>query len=163
MPYPQPFHYQIDSRFPLLVVSCSSVKRDDTGDDLVRFIDLYDGPFWRQIKASDFPRSNVAAISGLYGFLEPGMAIRTYDRMLSADSCRRLCRQGNNISVFTKTVRKAKGCFVVGGELYRQLPLVATYAFPDIAPLVSFAEGTFLQQLKQLRLWLEANGMGALV
>ena len=45
-------------------------------------------PCGGEIRASEFPRENVAAISALYGFLEPGMAINTYDRVMDEDRAR---------------------------------------------------------------------------
>ena len=161
MPYPHPFLYQIKRDTPLLVVSCSQTKRD-IGDDLARFIELYDGPMWRQIKASSFPRSNVAAISALHGFMEPGYAIRTYDLHMDEDRSRSLCHRGNHVALFAQSVREAGSAFVVGGELYRELALTALRVYPDLNGLISFATGSYLAMRKQLGQWLRDQDYGRL-
>lgn len=152
--YPTPFVFSIEPGRPLLVMSCSATKRPTAAGELVRFADLYDGPTWRQVKASQFPRSNVAAISALYGFLEPGMAIETYDRKMDDKAMHRICYTSDHAWRLEQAIRQAGSAFIVGGALYRQLGRTVVQSWPDLADRVTFASGSFLAQRKQLGAWL---------
>jgi hypothetical protein len=157
MTYPVPFTFQIEQGRPLLVMSCSSTKREVVAGDLVRFAYLYDGPTWRQVRASGFPLTNVAAISALYGFLEPGMAIETYDRKMDDKAAARICTTSNHAWRLEQAVRQAGSAFIVGGELYRQLGETMLRHAPDLADRVTFATGSYLAQRKQLGTWLRSQ------
>lgn len=153
MTYAKPFVFDIDPDLPLLIMACSATKRDVAGD--VRFIELYDGPMWRQIRASGFPASNVAAISALYGFLEPGYQIETYDIQMDEKRSARICGLGNHVWRLIQAVRAARGAMVFGGQLYRNVASTAQRVEPELN--LSQASGTFLEQRKQLGAWLRAN------
>lgn len=157
MTYPHPFVFSIEAGRPLLVMSCSSTKRQVAAGELVRFAELYDGPTWRQVRASRFPLSNVAAISALYGFLEPGMAIETYDRKMDDKAAARICTTSNHAWRLEQAIRQAGAAFIVGGALYRQLGETVLRLAPDLAPVVTFASGSYLQQRAQLGTWLRAQ------
>ncbi len=159
MPYPHPFTFTIAPGLPLLVMSCSAVKRPIAAGELARFADLYDGPTWRQVRASGFPLSNVAAISALYGFLEPGIAIETYDRMMDEKASARICGTSNHATLLEAAIRQAGSAFVVGGALYRELPQSVLRMAPDLAGVVSFATGSYLAQRKQLGGWLRLHAL----
>lgn len=153
MGYAKPFVFEIVPDLPLLIMACSATKRDAGGN--VRFIDLYDGPMWRQIRASGFPASNVAAISAAYGFLEPGFQIETYDMQMDEKSSALICGQGNHVWRLIKAVRVARGGIVFGGRLYRNVGSTAKRVDPELD--LTQASGSFLEQRKQLGAWLRAN------
>lgn len=155
MSYPTPFVFDIRPGLPLLVMSCSDVKRPVPAGELVRFADLYDGPMWKQVKASGFPLCNVAAVSALYGFLEPGMAVETYDRQMDDETSRRICGTSDHVYRLAQAIRTAGSAMVFGGRLYRAVAETAGRVYPDLA--MTFATGSYLEQRKQLRLWLEAQ------
>jgi hypothetical protein len=153
--YPKPITFEIRSGLPLLIMSCSEIKRPVEANALVRFADLYDGPTWRQVRASGFPLCNVAAISALYGFLEPGFPVETYDRKLDEEISRRICSTGDHVARLAAAVEAAGSAFVVGGQLYRAVAETALRAFPDrLAGRLAFAAGSYLQQRKQLGAFL---------
>ena len=153
MAYPTPFLFTIEPGRPLLIMSCSDVKRPTKPYELVRFADLYAGPMWLQVKASGFPLTNVAAVSALYGFLEPGMAIETYDRMMDEKTSERFCSTSDHVYRMAEAIKAAGSAFFVGGKLYRELVYRTIQVYRD-TPSVTFAEGTYLQQRKQLGAWL---------
>src|SRR5262245_60058852 len=93
----EPMTFQIRRGVPLRILSCSETKRPLGKFEFMRFIDLYDGPLWRHVRASGFPPANVAAISALYGFLEPGWPIRTYQRAMDEKKAHRICHTGNDV------------------------------------------------------------------
>ena len=154
MVYPTPFVFDIVKGYPLLILACSSVKRPTVAGSLVRFSDLYDGPMWRQVKSSGYPLSNVAAISALHGFLEPGMAIETYDIEMDEDRCKRICSESCHIHRLSKAVHAAGSAFIVGGALYREVGHAAIRRDPDLEGIISFSSGSYLKQRKQLGEWL---------
>ena len=154
--YAQPFMFDIASGTPLLVMSCSQEKAQ-VGDALTRIADLYCGPTWQQVRKAGYPLTNVAAISALHGFCEPGYQIRTYDRKMDEDISARMCRESNHVWRLAQAIRAAGSAFVVGGRLYRAMVETAIRIEPDLAQLVTFATGTYLQQRKQLGEWLRAN------
>jgi hypothetical protein len=141
---------------PLLVLAFSATKRE-VGDKLVPFAELYDGPMWRQVRASGYPVSNVAAVSALYGFLEPGAQIRTYDTEMDQKRMRRMCGTGNDVWRFEQATERAGGAFVVGGRLYQELARTAIRRRPELTNKIRFASGSYLQQRKQLGAWLRAE------
>jgi hypothetical protein len=147
---PEPFHFTIDRQRPLLILACSQLKRDVRG--MVRFCDLYDGPFWRDLRKSGFPLTNVAAISGLYGYLRPGRPIETYDQLLDDEKVQRTISTGNDLHQLARDVDAAPSAFVVGGRLYREIAAAAARAY-DL-PKISYASGSFLQLRGQLNAWL---------
>lgn len=157
MSYPVPFTFPIEQGRPLLVMSCSSTKRQVAAGEALRFADLYDGPTWRQVKASRFPLTNVAAISALYGFLEPGTPIETYDRKMDDRAAARISSTGNHAWRLEQAVRQAGAAFIVGGELYRQLGETMLRQAPDLVDRVTFATGSYLAQRKQLGAWLRSQ------
>jgi hypothetical protein len=157
MSYPSPFMFTIEQGLPLLVMSCSDVKRPIAPGALVRFCELYDGPSWRQVKASRFALCNVAAVSALYGFLDPGMAIETYDRKMDAEISARICGTSDHVARMARAIRIAGSAFIVGGALYRELAATAIRVYPELAELVTFASGSYLAQRKQLGIFLRAH------
>lgn len=156
MTFPSPVTFPL-SRSPLLVLSCSATKRPAGANEWVRFADLYTGPMWLQVKAAGLPAYRVAAISALYGFLEPGMPINTYDRMMDEKASHRICHQSDHVARFAAAVAFAGSAFMVGGGLYQELGRTAIRWRPELEQMVTFATGSFLQQRKQLGEWLRAN------
>jgi hypothetical protein len=154
MTYPVPFVFPIEQGRALLVMSCSSTKRAIAAGEAARFADLYDGPTWRQVRASRFPLTNVAAISALYGFLEPGAPIETYDRKMDDKTALRISTTGDHVWRLEQATRQAGSAFIVGGELYRQLGEAMLRKAPDLVDRVTFASGSYLAQRKQLGAWL---------
>lgn len=150
MTLPEPFTFEINPRLPLLILSCSATKRDLQG--MVRFADLYDGPLWRDLRRSGFPLSNVAALSGLHGYLAPGRPIETYNCQMTEERARRFICTGADLSRIARDAKAANGVLVVGGELYRLVVAAADRAF-DIRS-VDYAAGSFLQLRKRLNAWL---------
>jgi hypothetical protein len=140
---------------PLLVLGCSQVKAPAEG--FVSFFDLYDGPMWQQVKAAGFPRAQVAAVSALYGFIEPGMRVETYDVAIDEKRADRMCSTGDDVERLAQAIAKAGRTFIVGGELYQRVARAALRRYPLLAELVTFASGSYLQQRKQLGEWLRAN------
>ncbi len=157
MPYATPFQFSIEPGRPLLVLSCSEMKAAVGEEQLVRFGELYTGPLWQQVKAAGYPMTNVAAVSALYGFLEPGFQIRTYDRKMDEKISRRICCEGNAPALFAQAVRTAGSAYVVGGKMYRELAETAMRMWPELVPQVTLAEGSFLQLRAQLGKWLKNN------
>lgn len=153
MPYPTPFIFPIIKGQPLLIMSCSAVKLP-TGDNLVRFANLYNGPMWLQVKASGYPLANVAALSALHGFLEPGMAIRTYDVEMDEEHSHRIYTEGCHVARLAKAVKQAGSAFVVGGKMYQEIARTAVRRDPELEGLIDFATGSYLSQRKQLGEWL---------
>lgn len=154
-----PRRYDIAAGTPLLVLACSATKRS-VGDELIRFHDLYDGPMWRQVRASSFPLSNVAAISALYGFLEPGAPIRTYDMKMDEKRSRCICQTSNHVALFADAVEQAGSAFIVGGVQYRELANTAIRWRASLQSKLTFASGSFLKQRKQLSEFLKSNQHG---
>ena len=154
MPYPVPFLFTIERDLPLLVMSCSQEKAPVHAAELVRFAELYCGPMWQQVKASGFPLTNVAAISALHGFMEPGYAIRTYDLKMDDDISARQSREGNDVERLAAAIREAGSAFIVGGKLYRAMAETAIRRHSELAACVTFASGSYLEQRKQLGAWL---------
>lgn len=152
-----PLHYPIPAGRPLLIMSCSAVKRPVGEREWLPFGELYDGPTWRQVRASGFPMTSVAAISALYGFLEPGHTIRTYDRKIDEDISRRFCTESNDVARIARAIEIAGAAFVVGGQLYQAVARAAVRFRPQLAGDVAFASGSYLRQRKQLGEWLRAN------
>jgi len=158
--YAQPFQFDIEPGTPLLVMSCSQDKAN-VGGTLTRIADLYCGPSWQQVKRSGYPLTNVAAISALHGFCEPGYQVRTYDCVMDEDISARQCREGNDVERLAGAIRKAGSAFIVGGRLYRALVETAIRRHPELIQLVTFATGSYLQQRKQLGTWLRGHQGGA--
>lgn len=157
MTFPTPVTFPIPRGKPLLVLSCSATKKPAGKNDWLRFGDLYTGPMWQQVQAIGFPMDQVAAISALYGFLEPGMPINTYDREMDKKAAHRICHTGDHVARFASAVAVAGSAFVVGGALYQELAHTAIRWRPELAGDVTFASGSFLQQRKQLGQWLRDN------
>lgn len=145
---------------PLLVLSCSEVKRPAPAGAWLRFIELYDGPMWRQVRAAGFPSANVVAISALYGVLDPGMPIQTYDAVMDEKRSARHCSTGCSVARLARHIRAAGAAFVVGGGLYQELARTAVRLDPELAELVRFASGSYLQQRKQLGEFLRGASGG---
>jgi len=149
--------YTIDRARPLLILPCSEVKRPAEPDEWFKFADLYDGPTWRQWRASGFPRSNVAAISALYGYLEPGMAICTYNRRMDGDRLQSFMRVGDHVGRLAADLRRVPSAFCLGSALYCELVRHTEHVYPELRGKVAYASGTYLQQRRQLREWLEGQ------
>jgi len=154
--YAIPFQYPIQAGRPLLIMACSATKRAVTG--LVRFTELYDGPMWQQVRASGYPASNIACVSALYGFMEPGHQITAYDREMDEKISVRICGEGNAVWRLAQAVKAAGSAMVFGGALYRAVAQQAKRIEPDLP--ISEATGSYLQQRKQLGEWLRAQMEG---
>lgn len=160
-----PFHYTPKPELPLLVLSCSAEKRPSGRFEWRRFHELYCGPLWLQVAKAGFPWENVAAISALYGFLEPGSPICTYDRVLDEKRCDAMVNTGNDLYRFGKLVESHGSAYVVGGKLYRRLAEKAEEVsgqpapggpWPNVAGRIIYCEGTYLEQRKRLGEWLRS-------
>lgn len=139
---------------PLLILSCSDVKRPLTGWH--PFADIYDGPMWRQVRASGFPMMDVAAISALHGFMKPGQLIEVYDRVMDKRRSHDMCHTGDDAWRLCCEVKKRpRGAMIFGGELYRELARVAKRVWSDLE--IDEATGSFLEQRKRLGEWLRAQ------
>jgi hypothetical protein len=143
----------IKPRAPLLILSCSETKKAPT-TRRAPFADVYDGPMWRQVKSHGYPLSNVAAISALYGFLDPGDKIELYNVKMDEEHCRRIIGEGDHIHRLAEAIRKAGGAHVFGGELYKEIVRAAIRYRPELGELVTFASGSFLEQRQQLTAFL---------
>lgn len=152
-----PFRFDIEPGLPLLILSCSERKRPTRSHEFVRFIELYDGPTWQQVRASGYPATNVAAISAMGGFLEPGWPIQTYDKKMDEDSAHWFVRFSDHTYRLAKCVEKAGSAFVVGGLLYQSIARAAELQRPSIVPRMSYASGSYLAQRAQLGEWLRKN------
>jgi hypothetical protein len=148
------FHLDVAPGRPLLVLGCSQTKVPTDKFEFVRFLKLYDGPMWKQVKAAGYPIESVSAISALYGYLEPGMKIETYDVKMDEERRDRMCSTSNHVYCFARDVRIAGSAFVVGGGMYQELARTAIRHYPELEPMVTFASGSFLAQRKQLGEWL---------
>lgn len=135
---------------PLLVLSCSEVKRPVDPRAWVPFTELYDGPMWRQVRVAGFPFASVAALSAAYGFLAPGETLQWYDCKMDEKRSARFCSQGNDVARLAQAIRGAGSAFVVGGHLYQAIARRAIAREAELAELVTFAAGSYLQQRKQL-------------
>ncbi len=153
----QPYTYSVKPGIPLLVLSCSEVKAPAAPGALLRFADLYDGPMWRQVKCGGYPLSNVAAISALYGYLAPGHPIETYNIKMDEERSQRMCGTGSHVAELAAAIETAGAAYIVGGSLYQELARTALRYRPRLAPLVSFASGSYLQQRKALGEFLRFN------
>lgn len=140
----------------LIILSCSETKRAPA-TRRAPFFDVYDGPMWRQVKAAGFPRERVAAISALYGFLDPSQwsQIELYNVKMDEERCRRIIGEGGHVHWLAEAIAKAGGAYVFGGSLYQEIVRAAIRYRPELEPLVTFARGTFLEQRKQLGELLE--------
>lgn len=155
MSYAKPIHFDPRPDVPLLILSCSACKFPAEGR--ARMADIYAGPIWGDVRRSGFPMENVAAISALHGFLEPGSQIETYDRKMDEKIAARISGTGDHAFRLARLVRATPQTLVVGGGSYRQLAETAVRVWPDIAPKVAYALGSYLAQRKALNLWLDAN------
>lgn len=131
-----------------LVLSCSATKRPAKKHELVPFAQLYDGPMWRQVRAAMFPHSDLAAVSALYGFLEPHTEIETYDLKMDEKSAREFIK-GSHL------YRLAQFCagervVMFGGQHYRSIGIMAKQRYPAECKGLEFATGSFLEQRKRL-------------
>lgn len=139
----------------LLILSCSDVKLPLAQHAFAPFAEVYNGPMWLQVKASSFPLDQVAAISALYGFLEPGDRIETYDRKMDEKAMQRMCSTSNHVWRLARAAEKAGGAHVFGSQLYQELARTALRIEPGLP--ITFASGSYLQQRKQLGEWLRAQ------
>lgn len=143
----------------LLVLSCSATKKPVGENERVPFALLYDGPMWRQVRAAGFPLDRVAAVSALYGFLEPDHpAIWTYDREMDEKAAARICGTGDHVHRFAVAAELHGGAMVFGGEMYRRVADYARRYRPSLDGRINFATGSFLEQRKQLGEWLRSQG-----
>src|SRR5262249_11649910 len=101
-------------------------------------------------------------ISALYGFLEPGHAIETYDCKMDGDRAQRMCRESNHVARLADMVRQVGAAFLVGGMMYAELGRTAIRREPELGELLTFAHGSYLEQRKQLGEWLRARSPGEL-
>lgn len=135
----------------LLILSCSETKRAlPAGCRRAPFANVYDGPMWRQVKAAGFPLDHVAAISTLYGFLEPGDAIELYNVKMDDEHCRRIIGESCHVHRLAMAIERAGRAYVFGGTMYQDIVRAAIRYRPAIANMVTFARGSFLEQHKQL-------------
>jgi hypothetical protein len=152
--FPKPMLFEIKPGVPLLILSCSDQKKLAEKHEWHRFADLYAGPLWRDVRRSGFPLTNIAAISALYGFLEPGMPISTYNRKMDEKISASICGTSNHVPRLADAVDRAGLAFVVGGILYRAVAETAERYRPALTGRITYASGNYLQQRKQLNEWL---------
>lgn len=134
------------TKAPLFVVSCSATKR--AAAEPVPFIELYDGPMWRQVRASAVSSSSVAALSAEHGYLAPDSSVAFYDRPMTEARLEELTAAAGD--GFADAVAAHDSVLVFGGELYRRLVRAALAHRPGLEGRVKFATGSFLKQRKQL-------------
>jgi hypothetical protein len=156
-----PMTFAIRPGCPLLILACSATKKTALQHEFVRFVDLYDGPVWQQVRAAKFPVSNIAALSALYGYLEPGCPITTYDRQLDEDGARRFIRTSNHLYLLRRDIERAGSAFFVGGVLYRSIVEAAISADAALAARVTYATGSYLKQRGALRRWLKQQSVAS--
>jgi len=142
----------------LLIMSCSEVKLPPK-KDTAPFAEVYNGPMWLQVKASKFPLAQVAAISALHGFMEPGTEIEMYDTLMDAKRSQWFCGKGNHVWRLARAAEAAGGAFMVGGQMYQELGQTALRIEPGLP--ITFASGSYLQQRKQLGEWLRLQASTA--
>lgn len=147
---------QAPRRAPLLLVSCSATKRPTVGP--VPFVELYDGPMWRQVRASSVASSAVAALSAEHGYLAPDSAVVKYDRQITEARVDELAAAGG--AALVDAIEQNDDVRVFGGELYRRLVRTALAGRPDLLDRVTFATGSFLKQRRQLGETLRSVGEG---
>ena len=144
---------------PLLILACSKTKNNfDEAPALSwrRFHELYAGPLWEDVKRSGFPLGNVAALSALHGYLEPGWPIRPYDHEMDIDQSRNFQRTGCHRSRLAKDADAHGRVFVVGGRDYRAIAEAAELLMHP-GTKVEYATGSYLAQRKQLNAWLRSH------
>jgi hypothetical protein len=143
----------------LLILSCSQEKAPVPPGASTHFFDLYDGPMWRQVKGAGFPRAKVAALSALYGFMEPDYpaVLQSYDTKMDEERSARLCNTSCHVARLAQLVRAHGAAFIVGGKLYQEIARTAERITPELAPRLTYAAGSYLEQRKQLGAWLRAQ------
>lgn len=141
----------------LLILSCSATKRP--GFTVGHFSQLYAGPLWQDVRRSGFPWSRVAAISASYGFLEPTFPaiLEPYNVQMDDEASARICGTSDHVARLAACVQAHGSAFVVGGELYRRVARAAERYRPELGGRISYATGTYLEQRKQLGMWLRAQ------
>lgn len=155
--FASPFEFEIAAGTPLVIMACSATKRDVAG--LVRFTDLYDGPLWRQLRCAGYPVTNIAAISALHGFLDPGRQIESYNIEMDEKRSARICSQSDHVARLIRATKIAGRAIVFGGALYRAVATTAQRREPSLD--IAQASGSFLAQRKQLGEFLRATkGVG---
>lgn len=132
-----------------LILSCSQMKMGIDKFEFINFVDLYTGPMWQQVKAAAFPRKDLAAISAMYGFLQPETKIRWYDDKMDEKKCFRLCNTGGDLHWFSSWV-DGEDAVMFGGAIYRQFGEWAKKQYPEKCRNLHFVTGSFLQQRKRL-------------
>lgn len=132
-----------------LILACSATKARAKPHQWIPFMDLYTGPMWLQVKAAKFPRARVAAISALHGFLEPGKAVFTYDKIMDEKSSQSIAHTSNDLWRLQEWVAGER-TVMFGGQLYVRIGEVAKEKYPLTCANLVLVRGTFLQQRKQL-------------
>ena len=133
---------------PLLVMSCSAVKKSTTAP--VPFTDLYNGPTWQQVRCANYPVDRVACLSAEHGILSPGSKIANYDRVMDEDRLVTFVNDRVQMDRLAALIDNAGSAVVVGGELYKLLSLALVAMYPRLIGKVQFICGSYLQQRKGL-------------
>jgi hypothetical protein len=145
----------------LIIMPCSATKKPVQGQ--VPVIDLYDGPLWKQVR-NNWDAEHVMVLSAEHGLLEPGTEIETYDRVMDEDRLVELLNDGA-LDTFDAICEGYDFVLVVGGETYKHFALAAVATYPELVSKVLFAGGSYLQQRKALKVFMDqsnARGTSAL-
>jgi hypothetical protein len=144
----------------LIIMPCSATKKNVAGQ--VPFIDLYDGPLWKQVRKF-WNHNHVMVLSAEHGLLEPGTEIENYDRVMDEDRLVELLNDGA-LDTFDAICEGYDFVLVVGGETYKHFALAAVAMYPELRDRVLFAGGSYLQQRHALKVFMdESNERGSSV
>lgn len=132
-----------------LILACSATKAPVKPRQWIDAYDLYTGPMWQQLKVAKFPRANVAAISALHGFVEPGKQIFTYDVAMDEDRAHAIARTSNDLWRLQEWVGGDR-VVMFGGRLYLSIGEIAKEKYPFSCEHLVLVGGTFLKQRKLL-------------
>jgi hypothetical protein len=138
---------------PLILMPCSAVKRPTV--EPTRFIDLYDGPLWRQIRKHAYPADSVACLSAKHGLLMPGAKIEPYDQLMDEQRLLEIINDGNTVEQLAGLTEQAGLLLVIGSETYKFVGLALAAARPQLSGQVRFACGSYLEQRRALNQYLQ--------
>lgn len=137
----------------LIVMPCSATKKAVEGQ--VPFIELYDGPLWKQVH-NNWSADHVMVLSAEHGLLEPGTEIENYDRLMDETRLVELINEGA-LDTFDAVCEGYDFVLIVGGETYKHFALAAVALYPELASKVLFAGGSYLQQRKALKTFMDRS------
>lgn len=132
---------------PLLVLGCSKAKSSYDGS----FVDVYKGS-WSLVKRIGYPRSNLAAISGLYGYLSPGEKIKVYDHENKDPDH---WHDHPTLWKFRDDVMFAGAAHLIAGRVYQAFGHCAEKKFPVLRGLITYSPTLTIGALRRhLQGWL---------